>query len=102
MGAWITNILDGMGYAGVAWLAFLENVFPPIPSELIMPLGGYLASQGTMTLAGVIAAGTLGSVLGALLLYAVGWWFGERSEERRVGNECGARAGGGGEMVGGG
>lgn len=77
MGAWITNILNDMGYAGVAWLAFLENVFPPIPSELIMPLGGYLASQGAMTLAGVVVAGTFGSVVGALLLYAIGWWFGE-------------------------
>lgn len=78
MGAWITRIIEGMGYAGVAWLAFIENVFPPIPSELIMPLGGFLASRGSMTLAGVIAAGTLGSVLGALLLYALGWWFGEQ------------------------
>ncbi len=77
MGAWITGIIHGMGYVGVAWLALVENVFPPIPSELIMPLAGYLAAQGTMTLAGVIAAGTLGSVLGAMLLYGVGWWFGE-------------------------
>lgn len=78
MGAWIINIIESMGYAGVAWLAFIENVFPPIPSELIMPLGGYLASQGAMTLAGVVAAGTLGSVLGALLLYGLGGWFGEQ------------------------
>ncbi len=77
MGAWITGIIHGMGYVGVAWLAFVENVFPPIPSELIMPLAGYLASQGAMTLAGVVAAGTLGSVLGAMLLYGAGWWFGE-------------------------
>lgn len=78
MGAWITSIINSMGYAGVALLAFIENVFPPIPSELIMPLGGFLASQGSMNLAGVVAAGTLGSVLGAMLLYGFGWWFGEQ------------------------
>lgn len=78
MGSWITSIIHGMSYTGVILLAFVENVFPPIPSELIMPLAGYLAAQGAMTLAGVIAAGTLGSVLGALLLYALAWWIGER------------------------
>ncbi|HET6587007.1 MAG TPA: DedA family protein [Oleiagrimonas sp.] len=78
MDSWITSIIHDMGYAGVIWLAFVENVFPPIPSELIMPLAGYLAAQGAMTLPGVIAAGTLGSVLGALLLYALAWWIGER------------------------
>ncbi|HET7662655.1 MAG TPA: DedA family protein [Rhodanobacteraceae bacterium] len=78
MSSWITSIIHDMSYAGVIWLAFVENVFPPIPSELIMPLAGYLAAQGAMTLTGVIAAGTLGSVLGALLLYALAWWIGER------------------------
>jgi membrane protein DedA with SNARE-associated domain len=78
MHAWIIGIINSMGYVGLVWLAILESAFPPIPSELIMPLGGYLAARGSLTLAGVIAAGTLGSVLGALLLYGASWWFGEQ------------------------
>jgi membrane protein DedA with SNARE-associated domain len=78
MHAWIIGIIHNRGYAGLVWLAILETAFPPIPSELIMPLGGYLASRGSLTLAGVIAAGTLGSVIGALLLYGASRWFGEQ------------------------
>ena len=69
---WISSLMDSMGYFGVVFLMFLENVFPPIPSELIMPLAGYLAGQGKMTLLGAWLAGTFGSVLGALPLYYVG------------------------------
>lgn len=78
MNSWIADALLAMGYAGVALLTLLENVFPPIPSELILPLAGFLASSGTMTLPGVIAAGTLGSVLGALVFYAAGRRIGEQ------------------------
>ncbi|MFC0677344.1 DedA family protein [Lysobacter korlensis] len=77
MGGWITGTLSSMGYIGVVWLTFLENVFPPIPSELIMPLAGYLVAQGRMTMIGAVLAGTAGSILGALLLYYVGRWYGE-------------------------
>jgi membrane protein DedA with SNARE-associated domain len=77
MGGWITGTLSSMGYIGVVWLTFLENVFPPIPSELIMPLAGYLVAQGRMTMVGAVLAGTAGSILGALLLYYVGRWYGE-------------------------
>lgn len=80
MGSWITDTIVRTGYFGVLLLAFVESVFPPIPSELILPLGGYLASKGQMAMAGVIAAGTLGSVLGALLLY----WVGQRIGEPRL------------------
>lgn len=69
---WITGLLGSLGYAGVTFLMFLENVFPPIPSELIMPLAGFTAAQGKLSLVGVIVAGTLGSVLGALPLYYLG------------------------------
>jgi membrane protein DedA with SNARE-associated domain len=54
---WIKNTMDAMGYPGIALLMFLENVFPPVPSELIMPLAGFTASQGKLTLWGVILAG---------------------------------------------
>ena len=77
MGDWITNTIKSMGYGGVFLLTLLETVFPPIPSELIMPLAGYLVSEGKMTLAGAVAAGTAGSVLGALVLYWLGRWLGE-------------------------
>lgn len=82
MDSWITDTLNSMGYFGVVWLTFLENVFPPIPSELIMPLAGYLVSQERMSLLGATAAGTAGSVLGALLLYGVGRWVGEERLKR--------------------
>lgn len=70
--AWITNLMNSMGYFAIVLLMFLENVFPPIPSELIMPLAGFTATQGKLSLVVVIIAGTLGSVLGALPLYYLG------------------------------
>lgn len=69
---WITGLMNSMGYAGVVLLMFLENVFPPIPSELIMPLAGFTARQGKLAFVGVVLAGMVGSVLGALPLYYAG------------------------------
>ena len=69
---WITGVLESTSYFGVFFLMLFENVFPPVPSELIMPLAGYLAAQGTLSLWGVIVAGTIGSVFGALLWYWIG------------------------------
>lgn len=69
---WITSLLEGGGYLTVFALMVLENVFPPIPSELIMPLAGYLGAQGQLSTLLVIVAGTAGSVVGALLWYWVG------------------------------
>ena len=73
---WITGFLDENGYVGIALLMLLENVFPPIPSELIMPLAGYTAAQGQLHIIVVIVAGSIGSVLGALFWYYVGRWLG--------------------------
>jgi membrane protein DedA with SNARE-associated domain len=70
--AWVSQLMSSLGYAALVFLMFVENVFPPIPSELIMPLAGFVSTQGGLSLAGVIAAGTLGSVLGALPLYYLG------------------------------
>jgi len=65
--------MQSMGYLGIALLMFLENLFPPIPSELIMPLAGFTASKSNeMQLAPAIAAGTIGTVLGALPWYYAG------------------------------
>lgn len=82
MTGWVKGTLESMGYTGVVLLMFLENVFPPIPSEVVMPFSGYTASQGDLALWGVILAGTAGSVLGALPLYYLGKWIGVERLER--------------------
>lgn len=66
---WITGFLQQTGYIGLVLLMLLENVFPPIPSELIMPLAGFSAARGDLSLPLVIVAGTIGSVAGALVWY---------------------------------
>ena len=65
--------MERLGYWGIALLMFLDNVFPPIPSEIIMPSAGYAASKGQLVLTGVIIAGSIGSLLAAALLYWVGY-----------------------------
>jgi len=72
----LLELLAQWGYLGIAALMFLENLFPPIPSEIIMPSAGYSAGQGKLSLLGVIAAGTVGSVAGAVFWYYVGKWIG--------------------------
>jgi membrane protein DedA with SNARE-associated domain len=78
MSDWIIGLVRSGGYAGIVFLMIVENIFPPIPSELIMPLAGYLAASDSLVLWAAIAAGTLGSVVGAVALYYVG---------KRVGSE---------------
>ncbi len=72
MASWIEQIVETTGVFGIALLMFLENVFPPIPSELIMPLAGYTAAQGNANIVLVILAGALGSLAGATFWYALG------------------------------
>ena len=72
---WITSIMEQLGYFGIALLMFLDNIFPPIPSEIIMPSAGYTASQGQLLLVGVVIAGCIGSLIAAALLYWVGYTF---------------------------
>jgi len=74
---WITRVIARLGYVGVAMLTFLENVFPPIPSELVIPLAGFVAAEGTLHIGLVIATGTAGSLAGAVAWYAVGRRIGE-------------------------
>jgi membrane protein DedA with SNARE-associated domain len=81
----LIEFLNGAGYAGIAALMFLENLFPPIPSELIMPSAGFSAGQGRLSIGGVIVAGTTGSVAGALLWYYVGQWIGDERLKRWAG-----------------
>lgn len=69
MSEWIIGLVTEWGYAGIFFLMVLENVFPPIPSELIMPFAGYAAADGELSLAGVLLAGIAGSVLGTSFWY---------------------------------
>ncbi len=68
---WVTTVVETLGYVGVAFLVALENVFPPIPSEVILPLAGFVAGDGEASLPGMILAATLGSVVGAWVLYGI-------------------------------
>ena len=73
MAQFIIDVINRLGYVGLLGLMFLENLFPPIPSELIMPFAGMASSRGNgLAFWGVIVAGTLGSVLGAVALYYLG------------------------------
>ncbi|NNP72421.1 alkaline phosphatase [Acinetobacter defluvii] len=72
MTEWIISIMEQLGYFGIALLMFLDNVFPPIPSEIIMPSAGLAASQGKLVLTGVVIAGSFGSLIAAALLYWIG------------------------------
>src|SRR5688572_24965544 len=77
MADWAMGVIFSTGYFGIVLLMFIENVFPPIPSEVIMPLAGYMAAQDKLSLIGIISAGTVGSVLGSLPLYYGGRLLGE-------------------------
>lgn len=69
---WVASVIEFIGEVGVGLLTALETVFPPIPSEVVLPLAGFLTRQGGLSLTGVMVAATLGSVLGATVLYALG------------------------------
>jgi membrane protein DedA with SNARE-associated domain len=75
---WITGIIGRLGYAGVAALTFLEHLFPPIPSELVIPLAGFVAAEGDLRLTLVIVTGSVGSLAGATVWYIIGRRIGER------------------------
>ena len=72
----LVGIMSAAGALGAGAAVFLENLFPPIPSEVILPLAGFVAAQGRMTLAEAIFGATIGSVAGALALYGVACWIG--------------------------
>jgi membrane protein DedA with SNARE-associated domain len=70
---WITEFMEQFGYLGVFLMIALENVFPPIPSEVILTFGGFMTTYTELTVIGVIIAATLGSVVGAVILYWIGY-----------------------------
>jgi membrane protein DedA with SNARE-associated domain len=74
---WIINIMTSLGYLGIGLLMFAENLFPPIPSELIMPLAGFTVAQGKMNFTLAVLAGVIGTILGAFPWYFAGKLVGE-------------------------
>ena len=76
MSDWMSYIIENWGYFGVALLMFIETVFPPIPSEVIMPLAGIHAAQQGGSLPGVILAGAFGAMLGNVIWFWIAWKLG--------------------------
>jgi membrane protein DedA with SNARE-associated domain len=76
LAAWVSEVVRSFGYAGVAFLMLAENLFPPIPSEVILPLTGFLIGQGDLAFVPALVVATAGSLAGALVLYALGRWGG--------------------------
>jgi membrane protein DedA with SNARE-associated domain len=94
---WVVDVIDAIGYLGVAFLVALESVFPPIPSEIVLPAAGFAANDGSANVVVMVVAATLGSLVGAWVLYAIaaavgplrlrrftlrhGRWFGVRGRD---------------------
>lgn len=76
------QVTQALGYPGVFILMLVENLFPPIPSEMVMPFAGFLVAQGDFHVFGILIAGTLGSLAGALVIYYLGGKLGQKRVER--------------------
>lgn len=70
---WIINFMEQYGYLGIFFMMALENLFPPIPSEVILPFGGFMTTYSDLSVLNVILSATAGSVLGAMILYRIGF-----------------------------
>lgn len=79
---WVVTLMTALGYPGLALVMFLENVFPPIPSEIVLPLAGSLTIHGPFTLVNVVLTSTVGSVAGAWFFYGLGRLFDEERIRR--------------------
>lgn len=76
LAGWAVHLMDSLGGLGAAVVVGLDNLFPPIPSEPVLPLAGFAASRGVFSLTEALAWTTAGSVFGALVMYLVGAWLG--------------------------
>jgi membrane protein DedA with SNARE-associated domain len=74
---WVASVIEALGEVGVGLLVALENLIPPIPSEIVLAMAGYLAGAGQINVVLVLIAATAGSVVGALVLYWLGYALGE-------------------------
>ncbi|MEW9675148.1 DedA family protein [Lentibacillus sp. L22] len=72
MQTWVIDIMEQFGYVGILFMMALENLFPPIPSEVILPFAGFMTTTTSLTIMGVVITSTTGSVLGAIILYGIG------------------------------
>lgn len=84
MESWITDFMEQYGYFGILLMIALENLFPPIPSEVILTFGGFMTTYTKLTPVGVIIVATLGSLVGAVILYLIGRWLGVERLERII------------------
>ncbi|GIN70198.1 alkaline phosphatase-like protein [Bacillus sp. J14TS2] len=73
MDNWIITIMEEYGYVGILFLITIENIFPPIPSEVILTFGGFMTTTSSLSLMGVVWFATLGSAIGAVILYGIGY-----------------------------
>ncbi len=73
----IEQMIGTLGYGGIALLMIIENVFPPIPSELVVPFAGFLISRGEMNFFAVVLVSSVGTLIGTTFLYYLGYWLGE-------------------------
>jgi membrane protein DedA with SNARE-associated domain len=78
VGQLVLDVIGALGYVGLVLLLIAENLFPPIPSEVVLPLAGFLVGRGDLNLWGALVAATFGSVAGAVVLYGLGRWGGRR------------------------
>ena len=81
MGDFILNVMESFGYIGICFLIALENIFPPIPSEVILTFGGFLTTYSNLGPLGVIISATIGSLVGAIVLYYLGYFFSDKLEK---------------------
>ena len=101
---WVQDVIESLGYLGVALLVIAENLFPPIPSEIVLPFAGFVARRGDGSVVVMVLASTVGSVVGALVLYAIaaaigperihafvvrfGRWFGVKESDMVRAEQC--------------
>lgn len=78
---WIIEFMEQFGYISILLLTTLENIFPPIPSEVILTFGGFMTTYTNLTIPGVVVFATLGSVIGAVILYELGYFLRENGIE---------------------
>ena len=71
---WMTDFIEQYSYLGIFLMMALENIFPPIPSEVILTFGGFMTTQSSLTITGVVLSATAGAVIGAILLYGIGYY----------------------------
>ena len=81
MGTFVLTVMESWGYIGICFLIAIENIFPPIPSEVILTFGGFLTTYSALSPVGVIICATIGSLIGAIVLYYLGYFFSDRLDK---------------------